>query len=1851
MNYSVTQLSELIVNNEEKIRKLINLQKQFLEPPKSEDYNQKTVTDLNHLINDVILQLQVKLKSFLVEKSKYSSSDVLKFVDIVETPPKLDVYLNSVKMVSSGIDTDKIIRDFSENTRDLISISKSISELKKKSPADFDKLYVKNIESKAWFDMYEESIVIFSKIIGALENTKTEAQLPPPDSLNDYIQKIKLLKSGFEKFKAILGSQDTRFLSKAPEVTFNEKYEPVSNINQYLKEKYGGENSQDLQDYVNSKRDNLDWPHLAANPNVLIAEIKDENTIKNCYEYLLNVIATLPPEVNKDIIKNAVKKEDVVDIDLISLFRMTFETILASPYILKLQSLDVTLIIERFLGELAGIEPSVKYANFVMLFMAAFYIDVSLLHNGISYKEAPSVLSETSLVGTLNLSYNYVRRLDVDGTNFNKFVNVLKLKDIIITPQDKTRKVLFITTFLQIIDTICDQREKRHPYVVFIINLIKRKLFEDIILFFNVFLFKATPTIYNLLDTTIIKSTPPVITYIKVRIDPINGKISEYNKRFNAQVNSKVNTLILSYNDDNFPYYKQDLQQGELPKYDSKLYKRLQLINSVVESESDKRFITDENMKPEMFDVANISENLVQRYNNNFVIGPVTKIFHPELLNSEISQNLVDLQALLDDGKTVLMLGYGASGAGKTSSLIYFNQGETEEQRNGILINLCNIMAKKGYDELTVRAAEFYTNKKKNDVNKPVIRRLGQTAKEIKDEVTTYKSIAFYYDKDNAKTFVLKESYSHTNEFIDRIKTDDPNGPSCAKNQKNPKCITTTFKVNTVLGELLTHIIDNDRYVKATTNNPNSSRSHTLIAITFNSTDPLLTKKPCLVIGDFAGVENTFECKSIDNLRRFINIRVKPGSPLYFYEEYSVAEKESTVVAKGGSLKKKNIKGGTVIAGTGCTWGPGGNAEDMYTFDKEKFLKPTDTQYDGYFMEFPKMYTTMENIILDGYSVPDGLGGEQRVNIEAITEKMLNQIKIAEAAGYSDIAVKNMMMALELQKKTIFEDYTDATGKIFLGLKTKAALEDFKYDDNAREDLIKGEIAKNKIPDSDFAAIEEIRKRITSCNAMAANFASFFELLGKISLLKGDDNQKIVAFVKQFLAANKKGYLSQWMEYKQLYSVLASNKDLIDKAPAYGKIKPGFDSYTHYPSKIMNFFDLVHNALQGRTVESALSKDPISRKMVKYIYKKERANGKLNNNTWFNDEPARATSPPSTRGSVTTNPVPLTTFTTDPAVRASYGYREIAIKDKQGVETFVESYPIKSLEIMIEGKPFLWEQWDINEQYIPEISGGPLVELWPQDATNFVPEYNALSKKGSDKLTEYYENILKKIFGPASPTGGDDQAEKFINTLEEPFNKFWSTFTSENPSPFTIFYQDPVTLVYNYTSMWRDKLIKDEIAEAIGSNKILKEVVGLKNIVINSIESILNFMNTLELWNSEYEVKAKALNQPQNEEQWATLIKAINKRIPDLLYGFMCKYPLSYDICSLRRTEGLFINDSLQKVREFIKSLLDFKLESSLYPVPLFQNYCLKNDYCVTGKCFPSEKHFTSGDITQHVIIKELMNLTGLTNANDISIGIFCVLNLSLGANNPPPIPYIDLNNVKKSIERIKSLPQSASADLTRGLVREMAFEVEKLIYNVEFGFNGPFTATLQPNGSIVTIPSGAESGIEDKTANLRKDPGWAGFRMKYKEFVTPWGVVFDPPWDISTINDDEVEQNKKMLFESRIYVPPSDDFKKDTGGPIQAFYDKAVALFNIIDKTNAASAIGTLEFVDQLSKYYNVKWICQVEEGNKTTPENIRSILNDGELYDIASEKYKINFAQKGGIKKKLLKKVKKSLKKKSSN
>ena len=63
-----------------------------------------------------------------------------------------------------------------------------------------------------------------------------------------------------------------------------------------------------------------------------------------------------------------------------------------------------------------------------------------------------------------------------------------------------------------------------------------------------------------------------------------------------------------------------------------------------------------------------------------------------------------------------------------------------------------------------------------------------------------------------------------------------------------------TFFNMTKLGDFVRYLIDDDRHVKATTNNPNSSRSHSLIFVKFKKGEND-TVGPTLIVGDFVGVE------------------------------------------------------------------------------------------------------------------------------------------------------------------------------------------------------------------------------------------------------------------------------------------------------------------------------------------------------------------------------------------------------------------------------------------------------------------------------------------------------------------------------------------------------------------------------------------------------------------------------------------------------------------------------------------------------------------------------------------------------------------------------------------------------------------------------------------------------------------------------------------------------------------------------------------------------------------------------------------------------------------------------------
>merc|ERR1711991_166308 len=227
------------------------------------------------------------------------------------------------------------------------------------------------------------------------------------------------------------------------------------------------------------------------------------------------------------------------------------------------------------------------------------------------------------------------------------------------------------------------------------------------------------------------------------------------------------------------------------------------------------------------------------------------------------------------EGRPVFIIGYGASGAGKTSSLIYFNKKEED----GILVEICNIMGKKGFNKASIKSCEIYRDASVENADTNITKN---------PETFNGEGISFSYNNG----FTLDNDLEYENHHIFRARKQEQR-----KKEKEikeigeevesltiDKCeesITTTFAKGSQLGEYLIHIIDTDRHVKATTNNPNSSRSHSLVFVKLSGEG----KKAHLIVGDFAGVENEFNCLDTSVLNDFMKIEADDGSGLFYKNE------------------------------------------------------------------------------------------------------------------------------------------------------------------------------------------------------------------------------------------------------------------------------------------------------------------------------------------------------------------------------------------------------------------------------------------------------------------------------------------------------------------------------------------------------------------------------------------------------------------------------------------------------------------------------------------------------------------------------------------------------------------------------------------------------------------------------------------------------------------------------------------------------------------------------------------------------------------------------------------------------
>lgn len=222
-----------------------------------------------------------------------------------------------------------------------------------------------------------------------------------------------------------------------------------------------------------------------------------------------------------------------------------------------------------------------------------------------------------------------------------------------------------------------------------------------------------------------------------------------------------------------------------------------------------------------------------------YYFGPYTDTFSSVQSNEEVadSTSKLILNRLIDKREHVFVLGYGQSGAGKTSTLISSNY--TDE--SGLPVKELGIIP------LILKNPKFLS---------------GTTTIEM-------EVIELYVENDK-----------HTFDYIDLKYIDTPNKsingfPINIKylNKRQPYSFTYTQATSSWNNSSLKESIEqymlycvDKRRTYPTSNNPDSSRSHILIILKCKQ----VQNSSFLICGDLAGVENAFDCNDIMVIKKMV---------------------------------------------------------------------------------------------------------------------------------------------------------------------------------------------------------------------------------------------------------------------------------------------------------------------------------------------------------------------------------------------------------------------------------------------------------------------------------------------------------------------------------------------------------------------------------------------------------------------------------------------------------------------------------------------------------------------------------------------------------------------------------------------------------------------------------------------------------------------------------------------------------------------------------------------------------------------------------------------------------------------
>ena len=307
-----------------------------------------------------------------------------------------------------------------------------------------------------------------------------------------------------------------------------------------------------------------------------------------------------------------------------------------------------------------------------------------------------------------------------------------------------------------------------------------------------------------------------------------------------------------------------------------------------------------------------------------------------------------------------------------------------------------------------------------------------------------------------------------------------------------------------------------------------------------------------------------------------------------------------------------------------------------------------------------------------------------------------------------------------------------------------------------------------------------------------------------------------------------------------------------------------------------------------------------------------------------------------------------------------------------------------------------------------------------------------------------------------------------------------------------------------FISRWRD----------LFSNHIFKTI----NVNVNNDNTIFE-----DTWKSLITFYNKPGEADDLLFRLQDMVTYIYTELKDIIKETSCRLNYGKQICEVRRNEGIMINNSLNDIRDIIKKILIEKNKSSINISPTFIDACLSN-YCINDNCFPILTD--TKDVHSEIFDKIKEELGENFNFKDIIISVFCVLNLSRNANNPPPVPYIDINNIWYEINHTQT----------------------KDLFNINSRF-------FKESSNLIEKMQTFENKIKEM---LQSD-------------------IF--------INFNEIISKIKNNENIKSYSEEDESDKK-----------KVIIFLEEIDKLNAATAIGTLQYVDTISKFNTTQMICSID-------------------------------------------------------